>query len=1167
MIDFVSLHNHSHFSMLDALASPKELFVRAKELGHKALAITDHGTLASAWESLKASKEAGVKLIIGLECYFLDDLSNKDERFRHLILLAKNAKGYQNLLTLHKKSYDNRVVYAKKVYPLIDWKILEDHAEGLICLTSCGNGILSQLLMLKKHDEAVKQLQKLKEIFGDDLGLEVQPNTLKRGSNLYNDVIEQVFVNRQIINLGKKYNVKVVPTCNAHYSVKEDAATHDVMLSIGAHQAVYSNFRLRYDCPEFYLKTGDEVVAFFERNYGREYAEELCRNSLYFADKCEEPNWIDPKFSNPSGKELPQFPVEDEPDYHQFREWLTLQSDAIKQLDEEDKKYLRFKCEQYFTGRRAPTQNVVSYRQRLEEELDVIYYCGVSSYLLIVADYIRWCQQNNISVGPGRGSAGGSYVAYLLGIHEADPIKYDLVFERFFNKKRTSFADIDCDFSQKDRYKVVEYITQKYGQEHVVAISNIIGITPKVYVKDVSRAHELGGSREAAVQIGNTVADTISAEYKTIETALNKAPLFGEYTKKYPELIKYQKICGKPRAMGQHAAGIIISKRPLHTIVPLRIDKDNITLIEYDKDVSEANGLVKMDILGLTTLDTIEETNRLIQASGQTAPKIDYDQYDQTTYDLISSGHTFGVFQFGTSAGTIDLCKKIKPKTIEDLAIITALARPVAQDIRESFIKVREGKQEMSLLHPLLKRAFEKTYGFALYDESLLILAKDIAGWDLDEADKLRKLTKEKGKNPQKVLKWRQEFIEGAVKNGVHEQIATMIWDTIISNFGDYAFNKSHAVLYSMISYHTAYLKAHFPVQFLLANLMQEVNSNAPSAKTNIEIIKKELRSQRIKIVPPNLNNSSRTYTIVDNKLFTGLDALKTVGEDAIQDIIEKRPFKSFFDFMHRVDSKKVRANAIQALIACGCFDVFKLSRKQMFLYCSDYRKKLQVWLKNHDPNEEEFTYPWPEADQKEWSLPELYALEYQFMNDAFICNIKEAYGNFFKGYDYVSLSDAKKALNKTNIKSLRAIVKDYFEFTVKKEKSKFYGQSMAKLLIEDANGEQCTLTVFPDRWKMIHDRMKELHLGKYKFDTGIAMHFSGSVNVFEDAVGIILNELYNFAPSPQKPIDLKSKQVKLKAAKKEKLSKQSLFQEIEDDLIQEGVLTDIEEDEEIVES
>lgn len=1158
MTDFINLHSHTHFSILDSLCSPKELFQRAKELNQTALAITDHASFLGAWEALKVSKETGVKLIIGAEFYFVDNVeTNKKDRFRHIILLAKNETGYKNLLTLNKRGFDNKVVYTKRVYPLIDWTLLKEYSEGVICLTSCSNGILAQLLMLKKNEEAEQQLKQLIDIFGEDLGLEVQPNTLKRGSNIYNDVIEQVFVNRQIINLGKKFNVRVVPTCNVHYAKKEDADTHDVMLAIGSHQPVFSNFRLKYNCPDFYLKSGDEVKAFFERNYGEEYAKEICSNTLYFANKCEMPEWIDPKYSNPSGKELPEFPVKDESDYEEFIEWVKNQNEDIKAL-EEDKQFLRFRCEKAINGKMAPKEKCEEYKERLEKELDVFNYCNAASYMLIVADYINWCKQNNILVGVGRGSGGGSYVGYLLGIHGADPIKYELVFERFYSKKRTSLADLDVDFSKKDRYKVIEYITSKYGQDKVAAISNIITITPKVYSRDLSRAHEYGGSRKESVQVGNTLADTLTTDIKSIDDAIKKSPLFVEYSKKYPELVKYKAICGKPRAAGQHAAGIIIGKRPLHTIVPVRIDKDNTTLVEYDKDVAEENGLVKMDILGLTTLDIIDETNKLIKAIGKEAPQINYDEYDQATYDLITEGRTFGVFQFGTSEGTIDLCRKIKPKNIKDLAIITTLARPASQEIREDFIKTREGKREVSLLHPLLERAFRNTYGFPLYDESLLVLAKDVANWELDEADKLRKLTKEKGKNPQKVKKWEEEFINGAKNNGVNEKVAKMIWDQVIVPFGKYSFNCSHAVLYSMISYHTAYLKAHFPIQFLMANLENESKSNAPDAKSNIERIKKEIRSYRVKIVPPDINTSQLTYTMVENKLTTGLQAIKFVKEDAINNILENRPYKEFFDFMRKVDSKRVRANAIQALIASGCFDKFELSRKSMFLYCSDYRKKLQVWLKTHDPKEDKFIYPFPENDG-EWKKSELYAMEQIYLGEAFSCGKVDAYNSFFKSNDYITIGDIKKTENKTKIRSCKAIIKDMHEFTIKKETSKYYGKLMMKILIEDARNDQCVLTVFPDRIEQINELLKTMHKGK-ALDIGWGLHFSGTTNIFQDELGIILNDIYNIVMPPQIPNDTKSRKINLKIVKKQgQIQPPSVLEELEDELISMGLL-DIDE-------
>lgn len=1318
MTNFVSLHNQTDYSILDSLISPKALFQRAKELGQSAVAITDHGTLASVWDALKASRETGVKLIVGCECYFVDDASKSEDKFRHIILIAKNAIGYKNLLTINKKGFDQGKFLGKRIYPVIDWNLLEKYKDGLICLTACGNGIVSALLTNGKFDEADRTILRLKDLFGDNLGLEIQPNNMQRFASIFNEKIDQGFLNRQIINLGKKHNIKVVPACNAHYLKKEDSATHDVFLSIGSHQPVYSNFRLKYPLPEFYLKSGDEVKNFFSRNWGEEYAEELCANTIYFSDLCEFPDWIDPKYSNPSGKELPIFPVKDEPDYSEFCEWLSSQDDTVKSLAE-DKQFLRFKCLYYFNSRIKDLNdgNRKQYEDRLVEELDVIEFHGFSSYMLIVADFIDWARKNDIFVGEGRGSVGGSLIGFLLGIHQADPIKYNLIFARFHNKEKSSFPDIDTDFAPSGRVRVQDYLRKKYGEEHVAHVSNVNTITPKVYVRDISRSCELGGSKEEAVRIGNDVADCIPADIHSIDDALQKIPLFAEYCKKYPEFIQYKDICGKYRAWSTHAGGIIISARPLTGLVPLRKDKDGALAIEYDKDKAEENGLVKMDTLGLSTLDIIGEAIKIIKQQGKEIPVefFDYDVSDEATYKTICDGNTFGIFQLGTSGGTVDLCKRIKPHSINDLANINALARPSARDMRNDFIKTRDGEKSVTLLHPKLSRAFDDTYGFGLYEECLMYLAQDIAGWSLHSADRLRKLTKEKGKNPKKAQAWRTEFINDSVKNGINEVIAQRIWDEVISLFAGYGFNKSlsvfenvdvytsdgkflqskpigevysgeyvrsrdemsnqdifiqvknrhdhgilplveieletgekvkctmdhkfrtvemaemlplwqilrnnlsivisnyeykkcitmtniksitfagnyqtydlevdhpdhqyylsngiltsnsHAVLYSMTSYKTAYLKAHFPVEFLLANLMAEVKSNTPDAKGNIEKIKNELKNNKVKILPPDLNSSMLTYTILeDNKLLTGLDSLKFVGDDAIKDIIEKRPFKNFFDFMARVDSKKVRANTIQALASAGAMDSFKIPRKLIYLYCSDYRKKLQIWLKKHDPKVEEFVYPWPK--ELEWKISELYALEQFYLGESFVCKPPVAYGSFFKA-DHRIISDIKKAENKAKIAPIRVIVKDFFEFKVKKETSKYYGKSMIKAVVEDIKGDQISCTIFPDRWELVKKRIKDLN-SKAEFEAGLALNMAANVNVYEDDVGIILDNLYDIAMNPSLPEDLKAKKINLKEAKvklaQEAVSKlttvDSLVEQIEDALYDEGLI-DLSEDTDI---
>lgn len=1542
MTEFVSLNNRTHFSILNALPSPKDYFVRAKELNQKAIAITDCGSFAGIWDALKVSKETGVKLIVGCTFYFVDNVENRDTKLRFVVLIAKNEKGYKNILTLNRIGFDNSSLIAKKVLPIIDWKLLKEYSDGVICLTACGNGIIGQLLNNKKFDEAEAALIKLSEIFGDNLGVEVQTHNLNKGSTYYSDGVNQFFTNTHLIRLANKHNIKIVPTTNSHYLKREDAETHDVLLAIGSMQPVYSNNRIKYDISDLYLKSADEVKAFFARNNSEEFAEKICANTIYFADKCEFPDWVDPKYSNPTGKELPIFPVEKEIDYDNFKTWLSKRPE-IKDLDI-DKAYLRFKCGIEF-NKKVPFGKEKEYRDRLIEELDVIEYHGFSSYMLMVADYINWAKQNGIRVGVGRGcltgdtdvltsngfkkldkitnddyvythtgelkkvvncfkfdisneellkiktqysfndisltndhkiygsksiltdrfikyknknytnkikkyidpttptwieanklnkgdyiytlfpnknmkyshsdlikdfsiryssthnsnldreciikfddefiywlgrfigdgwirlsdkydsynvsicfnsndkigidrfcnywrdfgfsinplkhktkdlvqiniynkalalkfreffpdysdtskskhlpimfryfdydktkillqglidsdgsikdgnrisidstserlikeikevllfmkiksyistrksfyreqylcntsyklrfskndwinpaenkgyfskildisktkseyvyditveddhsylttngvvhnSVGGSLIAYLLGIHQADPIKYKLIFARFHNKEKKNWPDIDSDFAPAGRDRVQDYIRQKYGIDHVAHVSNINTITPKVYARDISRACDLANDRAGSVKLGDEIADSIpkkidEKEIKTFEEAVNKSPLFSEYISKYPKLAVYSSIYGKYRAWATHAGGIIISKRPLTGLFPLRKDKDGAIAVEFDKERAEENGLIKMDMLGLKTLDIIDETYKRIKLAGKPTPldPPNFDEYDKETYDLIAKGDTFCVFQLGTSSGTIDLCKRMKSKSIEDISHINALARPSARDIRDGFISAREGKKKVQLIHPSLKRAFGDTFGFGLYEESLMYLAQDVAGWSLHEADRLRKLTKEKGKNPKKALQWRSEFISDAKKNNdIDEKIAMKIWDEVIDKFQGYGFNLSHSIMYSMISYHTAYLKAHYPIEFLLANLMAEVRSGAKIAKKNIEKIKQEIRSMGVKIVPPDINKSSMSYEVQpDGSLLTGLEALKSVEEGPIQDIINKRPFTSFNDFMLRTDSSKVRSPAIQSLASSGCLDSFGISKKLIFLYCSDYRKKLQIWLKKHDPKLEIFSYPWP--DEKNWSLPELYALEKSYLGESFVCGKDKAYVGFFDNHS-TPIKDIKQMHDKEIIPSIRAEVKSVFEFKVKKETSKFLGENMIKATIEDQFGEQITLTIFPNKWKEVRSRIRDICRNKYQFDEGIAIHFSGTVNVYEDEIGIVLENFFDLAPPPALPKDLKAKKVSIKRSSKSdveiintNINDADFINNIEDQLFDEGLI------------
>jgi len=1129
---YVSLHNQTEYSILDAISSVKDLFNKAKELNMPAIAITEHSTFASIYEAFKESKKTNVKLIVGCEYNF----SENKENLSHIILIAKNKIGYESMLQLSFKAYQNGIEGSKKIFPVVNFELLKEHSEGIICLTACGNGILCESITKKDKVSTNNRILKLKEIYKDDLYVEVLANNMKRFANGFLDEIDQQFLNKQLINLAKTHNVKIIASSNSHYVNKEDYEIHDAALAIGSHQSIYSNYRIKYNVNDFYLKSEEEMIKFFSRNYGEEFAKEIVNNTIEVSDKCEVPEWILPKYSNPSGKELPEYDVESDSYYPQFVSWIQNQSEEIKSK-KQDVQFIRFKT--YEIAKSKIDLNDKKYIDRIETELDVFEYCGVSSYMLIVADYVDFCIKNNVSFGPGRGSCGGSLVNYILGIHNADPIKYGLVFERFHNKKKASVADIDLDFSQKDRHKVLEYISKKYGKDNVAHVSNLIKLTPKVYVRDMCRVFETGGDSDTAVELGNLIADTISNDIHSIDDAIKHSPLFNEYANKYKELKNNKYLCNKPRAFGTHAAGVIIGKRKLSKIVPLRIDKSGAVALEFDKDLAEENGLVKMDILGLSTLDIIDETKRLIAQNGKTVPKINIEEYDKDTYDLISSGNTFGVFQFGTSAGTIELCKKLNPKSIEDLAVITTLARPAAKDIREAYIEARK-TNKTNLYHKSLDRALSPTFGYLLYDESLLTIAKDVAGWDLDEADKLRKLTKEKGKNPEKVKKWRQEFVDGGIKNGLDKEIAEKIWDSVVSNAGAYTFNKSHAVLYSMISYETAYLKAHYPIEFLMANLVQELSSNAPTADENILKIKQELRSYGVNILPPNINQSDIDYKLIvkDNKynLLTGFKAIKFVGDDAILDIIEKRPFNSFIDFMDKVDSSKVRANAIQALAASGCFDSFGLKRKNIFQCCGDLRKSLTSWKKKHSLAKENFIYKFD--DDTEWSVDELYALENHYMGEAFICKPYKAYKTFFQN-QYILINHMKEMDDRKYIKSFKFIIKEAIPLTIKKEKSKYFGMEMYKMIVEDSTQNTISVTIFPDKLNDLKQKLKKI---KNSIEPGVAMHIGATINKYNDEVGLIYDCIYELHPIPQLPKDIKEK-------KKIKKDKDSLLEEIESEL------------------
>lgn len=1214
-IPYVSLHNHTTFSIGDSLLTPNALFEKTKALGQAAVAITDHGSLAGAWDGLKAAKKTGVKLIIGCEIYHVENTENEEAPLYHLVLLAKNGNGYKNLLKINKLGFDNyKVVFGRSI-SRVDWKILEENKDDLICISACGNSIIGQAIMANDLAKAKECASRLKTIFGyDNFALELQPHNLQRRETLHGGPVNQQKINRTLKQIADELNIRCVVATDAHYLNKEDWEDHDVLLANSSKQPIYSGARLKYDKNDFYVKNSLEVASYFTRHWKYwtpEFIQSLFENTVFFADQCEFPDWIDPAHVTGDKYQLPTFPIEDEPDYNEFLGWKkTYDCGSLK----DDALFYRYRCykglEEKITEGSIPEEDREWCERQLLEEFDVFEYRDFSSYMLIDADFLNWCVDNDIAISPGRGSVGGSLSAYLVGIHKAYPKKYGLIFARFLNKYKDAMPDIDQDIAPTHRDKLHQYLKNKYGHEMIAHVSNVNTITPKVYARDIARVFELGDEgRKHAVELGNNIADSIPAEIKTAKSALEKAPLFAEFAKMYPQLARFaDTIGGKPRAWSTHAGGIVISKCPLYEIVPLRRDNHGAAVLEYDKERAEDNGLVKIDTLGLETLDIISKTKEIVKSLGKKIySKFDYEQADEKTYELISRGDTFGVFQLGGTA--VHVCKEVEPKNIDDIALISALVRPAAKDIIKDLIKVRNGDEPINLLHPALERAFSKTYGFGLFEESLLYLAEDIANWGLHEADRLRKLTKLKGKYPEKVEQWKNEFIEGAVKNkGFDKEVAEKIWEECVSAFGGYGFNKSHAVLYSMLSFETAYLKAHYPLEFLTANLMSEVNSNAKASKDNILRIKKEIRDNGIKIVPPDLNKSDRTYKIIDDKtLMTGLDALKFMGADAIPELLEKRPFKSFKDLMYRVDSKKVRSPSVQALAACGALDIFEdVNRQQAFYYASDYRNKLRVHMKKLDsaynkackkaekngeslpppPTEvdkekhlETFTYPFPK--DKKWTIREKFALEKEYAGEGISGSVFERYDNFlrssvtrfdelpklmpFRDLEDVDERTLRKAnthnIQKYNIRGLKGIITSIWSFIVKKENSSIFGQEMARLTVEDPYGNILDIIAFPSAWEEMNNRLRKLTSGKLKLEPGVAIYFNGMFQWENGSTySFILGDILSFKEAPALPSDLKSRKIKLPRANSvtledlKELSKEELAEKIEEEDIESGI-------------
>ncbi len=899
---FTHLHVHSHYSLLDGLPKIDELLDYVKKLGMDSVALTDHGVLYGAVEFYKKAKEKGIKPIIGSEIYVaLERMDQKrpniDDKRYHLVLLVKNEKGYQNLVQLITKAHLEGFYYK----PRVDEELLEKHSEGLIALSACVQGKIPRLILSNKIDEAEKIAKKYQNIFGENnFYLELQHHPHSE---------EQKKVNKALISISKKLNIPLVATNDIHYLKPEDAEAQDILMLINTGADPNDPERLSLKADDFSLRNPQQMIDNFKD------VPEAIENTQKIVQSCN--------FEFELGKaKLPYFEVPNG-----------------KTPDE----YLEELCYQGLKNRFGDSPNKEA-TDRLKYELSVIKDLGFASYFLIVQDFVNWAKKNRIVVGPGRGSVGGSLVAYLLNITNIDPLKHNLLFERFLNVGRSAgLPDIDLDFTDRRRDEVINYVAEKYGRDKVAQIITFGTMAARAVIRDVGRAlgYAYGYCDQTAKMIpfGFTLDETLKkvSEFRELYKS-------DEQAKRLIDLAK--KLEGVARHASTHACGVVISSQPLTDFVPLQhpTQNDENIVTQYEMHAIEDLGLLKMDFLGLKNLTIIEDTlARIYVIRNQ---KIDIENIpldNEKTFKLLQVGNTKGIFQL-EGEGITRYLKELKPTIFEDIVAMIALYRPGPMQFIPDYIDRKHNRKKFEYLHPRLEPILKNTYGIMLYQEQLMQIARDLAGFTLSEADVLRKSI---GKKIKTLLHSQEEkFVEGAIKNGIKKEIAQKIWEWILP-FASYGFNRSHSCAYALIAYQTAYLKALFPVEFMASLLTSE--------KTDVEriaILIEECKKMGIEVLPPNINESLRNFTVVpgENKIRFGLLAIKNVGENIIDAITTEKkangPFKSIEDFIRRIASKDLNKKSLESLIKAGAFDEFA-ERNQLL----QNMERLLDWAREYQKN------------------------------------------------------------------------------------------------------------------------------------------------------------------------------------------------------------------------
>jgi len=1044
MKEFVHLHNHSHYSLQDAAAKVKDLVKAAVKYEMKALALTDHGVMYGIPEFYKEAKKAGIKPLLGMEGYIVVDGSRFDRKnqnaidekkskdYYHILFIAKNYVGYKNLIKLTSIGFKEGFYYR----PRIDMEVLQKHSEGLICCSACAGGIVAKDIVLGNIEKARSTAKKFKELFGEDFYLEIQNHFL----DLEKPILEWM------PKFSKELNIKLICTNDIHYIDKSHAIPHNILLLIGDKgESDYKN--LRYKTDQVYFKSKEEMFEIF-----KDFPEAI-ENTVEIAEKCDvklESNvYLYPKFPIPENSKS------------------KTEEEYFKELAEKGLK------ERFSTI----TKEI---RERFDYEIDTIIKMGFAGYFLIVQDFINAAKEKGIPVGPGRGSAAGSLVAYCLKITDVNPLEYGLLFERFLNPERKSMPDIDVDFADDKRGEVIEFVKNRYGKNSVCQIITFNTLSSKAVLRDVGRV--IGIPLNTVNQVTKYIP-SIFGKVLSIDEALEEVKelewLKETKDEKIREWVEYSKALeGVYRGAGKHAAGVVITPGPVDDNIPIALavnaENSDDLVTQYSMKELESVGALKMDFLGLRTLTIIRDAIELIEKNHKIKidiQKIPFD--DIKTYELFSRGQTTAIFQF-ESGPMREYLRRLKPNSISDLAAMNALYRPGPMDFIDEFIDRKFGRKKIESLHPSLEPILKETYGIIVYQEQVIQIANKIAGMSLAEADLLRRAM---GKKDAKAMaEQKEKFIKGAVANGIDENIATKIFEDI-DKFANYGFNKSHAVAYSIVAYQTAYLKAHYPAEFLAANMSNEFND-----VDKIAPLLEDCRRMKIPVLPPNVNNPSVFFDVKDGKIIFGMSAIKNLGVGAVEEIQRtkeriKRNFSSIFDFCAQVDNRIVNKKALEALVLSGAFDEIHPNRAQAYEVIESALEYGQKFKKSFlDPSESLFaddetvmTVKEPQLPEiEDWNLKEKLSLERKALNFYLSSHPLANYIIEYNSFATLKLGEIKES-EEIESKSARAIgiIND---IETKLDKS---GRKMAFFKLVDLTGSAECL-IFSEAYMKYEEFIKE---------------------------------------------------------------------------------------------